>query len=59
MSPLEKGDHPELGTSKHLDQYGTQKFQSLIGAIKWAVSLGRLDVNVSVIVLASFRAEPR
>ena len=25
MSPLEKGDHPELGTTKHLDQDGMQK----------------------------------
>ena len=58
-SPLEKGDHPELDTSEYLDQDSTQKYQSLIGAIQWAVSLGRLDVNTAVATLASFRAEPR
>ena len=56
---LEKGDHPELDTSKYVDQDGTQKCQYLIGAIQWAVSLGRLDVNTAVMTLASFRAEPR
>ena len=39
MSPLEKGDHPELDISKYLDQDGIQKHQSLVGAIQWAVSL--------------------
>ena len=34
MSPLEKGDHPEIDTSEYLDQDGTQKCQSIIGAIQ-------------------------
>ena len=28
-------------------------------AIKWDVSLGRLDINTSIMTLASFKAEPR
>ena len=31
----------------------------MVGAIQWAVSLGRLDVNITVMTLESFRAEPR
>ena len=58
MVSLEKGDHPELDTSKCLDQDGIQKCQFVIGAIQWAVSLGRLDVNTAVMTLASFRYEP-
>ena len=58
-SPLEKGDHPELDTSEFLDQDGIQKYQSLLGALQWAVSLGRLDVNTAVMTMASFRVEPR
>ena len=54
MSPLEKGDHPELDVSKYLDQDRIQKHQLLVGAIQWAVSLGRLDVNTAVMTLASF-----
>ena len=56
---LEKGDHAELYTSECLDSDGVQKYQSIIGAIQWAVSLGILDVNTTVMTLASFRAEPR
>ena len=59
VSPLQKGDNHELDTSKYLDQDGIQKHQSLIGAIQWAVSLGRLDVNTAVVTLASFKDEPR
>ena len=58
-SPLEKGDHPELDTSEFLDQDGIQKYQSLLGALQWAVSLGRLDVNTAVMTMSSFRVEPR
>ena len=59
MQTLDKGDYPELHTSKHLDQNGIQKHQSLIGAIQWAIPLGRLHVNTAVMDLASFRSEPR
>ena len=59
VSPLEKGVHPELCTSKCLDQDGIQKHQLLIGDIKWSASLGRLDINTAVMTLASFRSEPR
>ena len=33
-SPLEKGDNPELDTSKCLDQDGIQRQQSFIGAMQ-------------------------
>ena len=58
-SPLEKGDYPELETSECLDSDSMQQCQSMIDAIPWAFSLGRLDVNTAVMTLASFRAEPR
>ena len=59
QSPLEKGDHPELDTSDFLDVDGIKKYQSLIGAIQWAVSIGRFDVSTAVMTLSSFRANPR
>ena len=58
-SPLEKGDHAELETSECLDSDDIQKYQSIIGSIQWAASLGRLDVNTTVITLVSFRVDPR
>ena len=52
MSSLEKDDHLELDTSECLEQDGIQKYQSLVGAIQWEASLGRLDVNTVVMTLA-------
>jgi len=58
-SPLEKGDHPELDTSEELGTSDIKKYQSLIGAVQWAVSIGRLDVATAVMTLSKFRANPR
>ena len=58
-SPIEKNDHPELDTSELLDEEGIVKYQSLIGALQWVVSIGRFDVMTAVMTLSSFRAAPR
>ncbi len=58
-SPLEKGDHPEIDTSALLEPKQIQMYQSLIGSMQWAVSLGRLDIATAVMTLSGFRALPR
>ena len=58
-SPLEKNDHPELDTSELLDEDGIRQYQSLIGALQWAISLGRFDVATAVMSMSSFRVAPR
>ena len=58
-SPLEKGDHPELDTSAELDVDDTKKYQSLIGALQWVITLGRFDIATAVMTLSSFRSAPR
>jgi hypothetical protein len=58
-SPLEQNDHPEMDNSPFLRQDETQQFQSLIGAMHWAVLIGRLDIATAVMSLSSFRAMPR
>ena len=58
-SPLEKGDHPELDTSEFLDPKGIQTYQSMIGALQWMVTIGRLDIITAVMTMSSFRAAPR
>jgi hypothetical protein len=42
-----------------LGQDKTQQFQSLIGAMQWAVLIGRLDIATAVMFLSSVRAMPR
>ena len=58
-SPLDKNDHPELDTSELLDDTGIKKYQSLIGALQWVITIGRFDVMTAVMTLSSFRAAPR
>ena len=58
-SPLEKGDHPEIDTSELLDADGIVIYQSLIGAMQWAVTIGRFDITTAVMTMSSFRAAPR
>jgi hypothetical protein len=59
FSPLEKGDHPELDTSELLSPDDVQKYQSLIGSMQWAVSLGRFDIATAVMTMSSYRSAPR
>ena len=59
MSPLEKGDHPELDTSELLDSTGIITYQSLIGSAQWVISIGRFDVQTAVMTMSSFRVAPR
>ena len=54
-SIIEKNDHPELDTSELLDLEEIQRYQSLIGALQWVVSIGRFDVQTTVMTLSSFR----
>ena len=58
-SPLDAGDHPELDTSEFLDDDGIKKYQSIIGALQWAVSLCRYDINCAVMTMGRFRTAPR
>jgi hypothetical protein len=58
-SPLEQNDYLEMDDSPFLGQDQTQQFQSLIGAMQWAVLIGRLDIVTAVMSLSSFRAMPR
>ena len=57
--PLESNDHPEIDTSKESDENGIKIYQSMIGSLQWAVSMGRLDISTAVMTLSSFRSSPR
>ena len=58
-SPLDPADHPELDTSPELNEDGVKKYQSMIGSLQWAISLGRFDIATAVMTMSSFRASPR
>jgi hypothetical protein len=41
-TPMIEKDHPEINTSELLDYLGIKQYKSLVGALQWLVTLGRL-----------------
>jgi len=58
-APLEKGDHPELDLSDFCNEDDIAKYQSLIGALQWTISLCRFDIAAAIMTMGRFRAAPR
>jgi hypothetical protein len=52
VSPLEKGNHPEIDVAEELDDSGIKKYQTMIGFLQWAVSLGRFDIQTATITMS-------
>jgi hypothetical protein len=44
---LESNDHPEIDSSKFLGEDDIQKYQSLIGAMQWGISIGHFEIAVT------------
>ena len=59
FSPLEHDDHPELDNSPFCGPEDTSKFQSLIGACQWMISLCCMDIAQAIMFLSRFRHCPR
>eukprot|EP00980_Cylindrotheca_fusiformis_P018168 scaffold5886_cov93-Cylindrotheca_fusiformis.AAC.2 len=58
-SVLPSGYVPELDGSDELDDERATYYQSLIGILRWAVELGRIDICAEVSMMASYSAMPR
>jgi hypothetical protein len=58
-TPMQTGYRPELDVSPVLGPEQANYYQSLIGVLRWAVELGRIDIYIDVSLLSSYLAEPR
>ena len=58
-TPFVTGYHPQEDTTKELDAEGTRYYQELIGVLRWAIELGRVDMLLEVSLLSSHLALPR
>ena len=54
FSPLDHEDHPELDDSLLCGPDDTAKFQSLIGACQWMISLCQFDIAHTIMSLSCF-----
>ena len=58
-APLEPGDHPEVDESPLLEGKMVSVYLTMIGAMQWAVALGRIDIYCATMTMARFRSAPR
>jgi Reverse transcriptase (RNA-dependent DNA polymerase) len=59
QTPLTPDYHPELDQTPELDAKRANYYQGLIGILRWACELGRVDILVDVAKLSRFLAAPR
>jgi hypothetical protein len=57
--PWSTGYRPEIDVSPLLSSDGIQKYQQLIGTLRWMIELGRVDILHEVSKLSSYQAAPR
>jgi hypothetical protein len=58
-TPFKSGYRPELDISPELGPEQATYFQSVIGVLRWAVEIGRVDILMEVSMLSSHLAMPR
>ena len=58
-TPLSSSYRPELDTSPELKESGLQRYQELIGVLRWAVELGRVDILLETSMMSMHLALPR
>ena len=56
--PFVSGYHPSEDTSRELDTEGIRYFQELIGVLRGAIELGRVDILLEVSLLSTHLALP-
>lgn len=57
--PYGKEYRPELDVTDELDAQGIQRYQELIGILRWAIELGRIDIITEVSCLSQYSCSPR
>ena len=58
-TPMVNGYHPELDDSPELEADDITRYQELIGIVRWATEIGRVDVVHEISILSQYQAVPR
>jgi hypothetical protein len=59
LTPMNSTFVPELDNSEELGPDEVQYFQELIGILRWATEIGRVDILFEVSLLSQYQASPR
>ena len=58
-TPMAAEYRSELDSSPELNEDETTHFQELIGILRWAVEIGRVDILTELSMLSAYQASPR
>jgi hypothetical protein len=58
-TPMSTGYHPSEDVTREMDAEGLHTYQELIGILRWAIEIGRIDILLEVSLLSSHLALPR
>ena len=59
VTPLSHGYKPELDCTHELKADGVQWYQELVGSLRWAVEIGRVDILLETSLMSTHLAMPR
>ena len=58
-NPIPSNYRPEVDVSAELEPDLISRYLQLIGVLRWAIELGRLDIFIEVSLLSQYQANPR
>ena len=59
LTPTIHGYHPELDATAELKDKGVTCYQELIGMLRWAVEIGRVDILPETVMMSQHMALQR
>lgn len=51
--------HPELDVTEELGTRHIQRYQAIMGMLRWLIELGRVDIEIEVSLMSQYQASPR
>ena len=57
--PMPINYEPELDATPHCDEEHASRYRQIIGILRWAIELGRIDILTEVSLLSQYQADPR
>ena len=58
-NPFPTGYKPEIDVTEELDHTLASRYMQLIGILRWAVEIGRIDIFLETSLLSQYQANPR
>ena len=57
--PLPTNYKPELDVSPEVGPHLIQRYQAMMGMLRWAIELGRIDIEIETSLLSQYQSSPR